>query len=324
MISSLKPDVNKVMPYLYMAPIRGLTDALFRETFQHHFKGIDAAVAPFINPQRKALFNDRMLRDVLPQNNTTIPVIPQLLHTCPDDFLLLAARLADLGYTHINWNLGCPAPMVARKKRGSGLLPYPDEIISFLEKVMPRLTVQLSIKTRLGFKDKDELLHLLPRLNDFPLREIIIHTRLGSQLYRGKTDPQSFAACRGISGHLLVYNGDINSLDDFSSLAGQFPDTDRWMTGRGLLMNPFLAEEIKGLSREKRPNRAERIHHFHEDLYRKYEKKLSGPGHLLSRMKQLWAYLNFSFPRREKEFKRLMKSSTASQYKDCVKRIIGD
>jgi len=321
MISSLKPDVNKAVPYLYMAPIRGLTDSLFRDIFHHHFKGIDAAVAPFINPQKKALFNNRMLLDVLPQNNRTRPVIPQLLHTYPEDFLLLAARLADLGYTHINWNIGCPAPMVARKKRGSGLLPYPDEIISFLDKVVPKLTLHLSIKTRLGFKDKSELLQLLPRLNDFPLREIIIHTRLGSQLYRGSTDPESFAACREISRHILVYNGDINSHSDFSSLAGQFPQVNRWMIGRGLLMNPFLAEEIKPLPVKAETQRTERLHSFHEDLYRRYEEKLSGPGHLLSRMKQLWAYLIASFPGKKKEFKKLRKSSTTSQYRDCVNRI---
>ncbi|MBW1634842.1 MAG: tRNA-dihydrouridine synthase family protein [Deltaproteobacteria bacterium] len=315
------PDNNDTGPHICLAPIRGLTDALFRNVFRHHFKGIDAALAPFINPQRKALFSDRMLSDLLPQNNTTQPVIPQLLHTWPEDFLLLASRLADLGYTHINWNLGCPAPMVARKKRGSGLLPYPDEIISFLDEVLPKLPVQLSIKTRLGFSDKNELLQLLPRLNDFPLREIIIHTRLGSQLYRGETDPESFASCRKVSIHTLVYNGDINSLDDFSSLAGQFPGINRWMVGRGLLMNPFLAEEIKSFPGDTKANRSERIYHFHRDLSERYEEKLSGPGHLLSRMKQLWAYLISSFPGKEKEFKKLRKSSTRTQYMDSVNRI---
>ena len=120
--------MNQAQPFLYLAPIRGLTDALFRDTFSRHFGGFDAAVAPFISPQKKSLYEDKMIRDVLPANNTTLPVVPQLLHTDPEDFLVLARRLADLGYTHINWNLGCPAPMVARKKRGSGLLPYPEEI----------------------------------------------------------------------------------------------------------------------------------------------------------------------------------------------------
>jgi len=321
MIPTHDPDLSPADHYLYLAPIRGVTDALFRNTFYRHFDGIDSAIAPFINPQRKALFSEKMLSDILPQNNTIKPVIPQLLHTSPDDFLTLAKRIADLGFTHINWNLGCPAPMVTRKKRGSGLLPYPDEIISFLDRVMPKLTIQLSLKTRLGFADKNELLQLLPILNDLPLKEIIIHTRLGKQLYRGKTDPQSFEACQRTSRHTLVYNGDINSRTDFISLAGQFPTINRWMIGRGILMNPFLAEEIKGFPGESGTKRMERLYNFHEDLYKGYEEKLSGPGHLLGRMKQLWIYLISSFPGNEKGFKKLKKSNSPDQYIDSVNQI---
>ncbi len=308
-------------PYLYLAPIKGITDALFRNTFYTHFGGIDAAIAPFINPQKNALFDDRMLSDVLPENNTIKPVIPQLLHTSPADFLVLATRLTDLGFTHINWNLGCPVPMVARKRRGSGLLPYPDEIIHLLDTIIPKLAIQLSIKTRLGFSEKSELLHLLPLLNDFPLKEIIIHTRLGQQLYRGQTDPHGFSECLKISEHILAYNGDINTQVNFISLARQFSQVNRWMLGRGVLMNPFLAEEIKGFPEESEEKRVERLHNFHNDLYCRYKEKLSGPGHLLGRMKQLWIYFISSFPGQEKNFKKIKKSRTTGQYIENVKRI---
>lgn len=315
------PQGNLTEHYLYLAPIRGVTDFLFRNVFYHHFDGIDAAIAPFITPQTKTLFNDRMLFDVLPQNNGAKPLIPQLLHTSSKDFLVLATRLTDLGFTHINWNLGCPAPMVAKKKRGSGLLPYPEEITSLLEKVMPQLKIQLSIKTRLGYTEKNELLQLIPSLNDFPLKELIIHTRLGTQLYRGKTDPKGFAACRKVSNHTLVYNGDIYDRHTFESLATRFPEINRWMLGRVILMNPFLAEEIKGFPEESFTTRMERLYTFHEDLYEQYKKRLSGPGHLLGRMKQLWIYLISSFPGKEKSFKKLKKSSSTDQYLDSVRRI---
>lgn len=307
--------------HIYLAPIRSVTDALFRNIFYNHFEGIDEAIAPFINPQTKSFFDDRMLSDVLPQNNTLKPVIPQLLHTSPEDFLALAERLADLGYSHINWNLGCPAPMVARKKRGSGLLPYTEEIISLLEKILPRLKIQLSIKTRLGYEKKDELLRLLPSLNDFPLKEIIIHTRLGKQLYQGETDPEVFSACREISNHTLVYNGDIYSLNTFRALVARFPETRRWMIGRGVLMNPFLAEEIKGAPIESATKRLERLYAFHEDLYEQYKNRLSGPGHLLGRLKQLWQYLSASFPAKEKSFKKIKKATSTDHYLDSVRQI---
>jgi len=307
--------------YLYLAPIRGITDALFRNVFYHHFGGIDAAIAPFITPQTNTRFNDKTLSDVLPQHNTLKPVIPQLLHTSPKDFLVLATRLTELGFTHINWNLGCPAPMVTQKKRGSGLLPHPERIIAILEEVIPQLKVQLSIKTRLGYTEKKELFHLIPPLNQFPLKEITIHTRLGTQLYRGKTDPDGFADCQKLSNHTLVYNGDIYNRNIFLSLAARFPTIDRWMLGRGILMNPFLAEEIKEYHMESATKRMERLYAFHEDLYEQYKSRLSGPGHLLGRMKQLWQYLSSSFSEKEKSFKQIKKSTSTNQYRDNVRQI---
>ena len=128
-------DDRPQRPFLYLAPIQGVTDALFRTVFHHHFGGFDAAMAPFINPQRHSGFKEKWLADVLPENNPGLPIIPQLLNTNAEDFVAMAGRLQDLGYTHINWNLGCPVPMVAKKKRGSGLLPYPEMIIALLEEI---------------------------------------------------------------------------------------------------------------------------------------------------------------------------------------------
>lgn len=308
-------------PYIYLAPLRGLTDALFRNTFARHFDGFDAAVAPFLNPQKKSLYEDKMIRDVLPRNNTGLPLVPQLLHTDAEDFLVLAKRLTDLGYTHINWNIGCPAPMVARKKRGSGLLPYPDEILEFLQRIIPELQVELSIKTRLGYFEATELPTLLPLLEELPIKEITIHARLGKQLYKGSTNPDGFAVCQGLTNHPLVYNGDITNAATFKSLHQCFPKIDRWMIGRGALMNPFIAEEIKGFPGESPLKRTTRLYNFHEELYSNYLDRLSGPGHLLGRVKMLWSYLIGSFPGQEKQLKKILKSRTLPVYRKNIEQL---
>lgn len=310
--------MNPAQPFLYLAPIRGLTDALFRNTLASHFAGFDAAVAPFISSQKKSLYEDKMIRDVLPENNTTLPIVPQLLHTDPEDFLVLARRLAGLGYTHINWNLGCPAPMVARKKRGSGLLPYPEKIVDLLSRVLPELPIELSIKTRLGFNDISETRVLLPELDRFRLKEIIIHARLGKQLYKGTTDPDGFAECLQLSNHILSYNGDINDIETFRLLADRFPDIHRWMLGRGALGNPFLAEEIKGYPQQTAEQRKTRLYNFHEELFNRYTERLDGPSHLLGRAKHLWLYLITSFPGNKKLLKKILKSNTLAGYREAV------
>ena len=108
---------------LYMAPIRGITDHVFRDTFAEHFGGFDLAVAPFIASQQNRTIRKKDVKDILPENITRLTVIPQILSKSAKDFTLLANYIYDLGYKTINWNLGCPYPMVAKKQRGSECCP---------------------------------------------------------------------------------------------------------------------------------------------------------------------------------------------------------
>ncbi len=306
---------------LILAPIRGITDCSFRTLFQRHFPGFTSALAPFINPQRRSSFQEKQLRDVLPVNNTVLPVVPQLLHTDPEDFLFLAGRLQELGYREVNWNLGCPAPMVTKKQKGSGLLPFPEKILSFLDRVLPEIEIQLSIKTRLGYHDPRELLHLLPQLDQYPLSEIIIHGRLGSQMYRGETDREGFARCLRHSRHSIVYNGDITTQEIFSELQQQFPTVKRWMVGRGALADPFLAADIRGM---EVTDRQQCLKSFHDELYSCYADLLDGPAHLLGRMKQLWVHLCAFFPPEQKTWKMIKKCRTKEKYQSVVESLFSE
>jgi tRNA-dihydrouridine synthase len=211
--------------------------------------------------------------------------------------------------------------MVAGKKRGSGLLPHPDTIVDLLERVLPQLKPALSIKMRLGYHSHEEALALLPRLDQFPLTEIIIHARLGVQLYSGPVHLDHFDRCRARTSHRLVYNGDLVSLEDFNTAAARFRPLDRWMIGRGLLINPFLPSEIKGISTSC-DERATRLHLFHDNLYTALKERLSGPGHLLGRMKQVWIYFIHAFPGKEKLVKKITRASTESSYLQVVDTVL--
>jgi tRNA-dihydrouridine synthase B len=308
-------------PFLYLAPLRGITDVLFRNVYVRHFGGFSCAVAPFLNPQSGRSAKNGMFTDLLPEKNQLLPIIPQLLNNTADGFLALAERLEDLGYTQLNWNLGCPAPMVANKGRGSGLLPYPDEILGLLDTVLPKLRSSLSIKMRLGFRSREEGFALLPRLDGYPLGEIIIHPRLGKQLYSGIPDLDGFRRCLDLTRHHVVYNGDITTVTVYQKLAERFPAISRWMIGRGVLADPFLAEAITGMAIGKKEEILQRIRLFHDDLYTGYQEQLEGPGHLLGRMKQLWLYLIFSFPEQGKILKKIKKASTEQQYREAIDQL---
>lgn len=317
-----KPSLNK--PRIYLAPLHGITDAGLRNIMVKNFGGIDKAVAPFIAPQKNIIHPEKLLADVIPEKNKAISIIPQLLHTEPEPFLILAERLAGMGYQEINWNLGCPVAKVAKKKRGSGLLPYPEKILSFLDRVIPKLPLALSIKTRLGYYEPEELLALLPQLNNYPLKEIILHPRLGKDLYRGLASAEAFLQCQRLSCHELVYNGDIATSADYSRIKKLLPDTTRFMVGRGLLASPFLAEELKNGKPVDPATKRQRLYTYHQDLYTHYQSTLSGPGHLLGRMKLIWSYFIDSFPGQQKTLKAIKKARSLPQYNDEVSTLFAE
>lgn len=235
---------------LILAPMQGLTEVLFRRVFERCFpKAFDGAVSPFLSLTHGNL-NDawKKIGDVLPEaNQGSIPVIPQILGREIEEFVALANRLGEVGYDEVNWNIGCPMRRIAGKHRGSGILPYPDEVRQVLDGVVPRLRVKLSVKMRLGHQHDDEIFPLIPILNDYPLRSVTIHPRTGKQQYGGSVNLDRFAEVLPLLNHKVIYNGDIRSVADYRKIRDTFPKVADVMIGRGALYNPLLPSQIKGL-----------------------------------------------------------------------------
>lgn len=301
----------------YLAPMQGFTDVVFRNVYGRHFDGLDLAVSPFISAMPGGKVKANEIGDVVPENNSGIPVIPQIMGNDADDFIIVANRLHDLGYETVNWNLGCPYRMVAKKKRGSGLLCHPDLVESLLEKVVPAIKGRLSLKIRLGRYSEDEIYELLPVFNRFPLDEIIVHPRTGVQMYDGTVNLELFQAVLEMSENRVVYNGDINSVETFETLSKRFGQVNRWMLGRGVLMNPFLPSLIRGDA----PNPVDFkdiLRRFHDDYYETRLATLSGPAHIVDKMKSFWTYFSFSFKNKERVFKKIKKVKKPEHYEDVV------
>lgn len=233
---------------MILAPMQGLTEVLFRRVYEECFPGaIASAVSPFLSLTHGNL-NDAWdkIEDVLPENNVdSIPVTPQILGKEPDEFIALSNRLYDLGYKEINWNMGCPMRKVAAKHRGSGILPYPDEVRSILDKVIPGMKTSLSVKVRLGLKDKGDIFRLIPVLNDYPLTSVTVHPRLGRQQYNGHPDLETFGQVLPLLRHPVIYNGDIITAGDARRIKERFPQVSDLMVGRGVLYRPTLPLEIE-------------------------------------------------------------------------------
>lgn len=302
---------------LCLAPLKGVTDAVFRTTFASFFEGVDWAVTPFLSTPKGMRVKPSFLKDVLPENNRLMPIVPQVLSKNAENFIPLALALWDLGYERVNWNLGCPYPRVANKGRGSGLLPDPVAVERFLDRVSAAMPNRLSVKMRLGRHRADEIFRLMPVLNRYPIEAITIHPRTGVQMYQGTPDLDVFERCLALCRHPVIYNGDIVDPAGFDALRRRFPGISSWMIGRAAVADPFFCDTLKG-RRWQGSERNEIFKAFHDTLYERYSEKLFGPSHLLDRMKGLWAYFARSFEQGNMVRKKINKSRNVRQYEEIV------
>lgn len=279
---------------------------------------IDQFYTPWIRPDNKGMIKKAQIIDVKPENNIGIPLIPQIMCNNIDDFLMLSDYLFKLGYKEINWNLGCPHPMVTNRNLGAALLKSPDKIISILDAVLPQIRSKLSLKMRLGFEEETDIIQLLSKLKDYPIKEIIIHARTAKQMYKGNVNQDAFESCIAFTKHSLVFNGDITTYKSFKELSIRFPQINKWMIGRGLISNPFLAGMIKNDTDKLPENYSKLFMEFHDQLLESYAAHLSGEKHLLLKMLSFWQYFSNSFNDPGKSLKRVRKAKTLADYQKAV------
>lgn len=310
------------MVRLHASPLQGFTDFRFRNAFQRFFGGIDQYIAPYIRVSGKMEIKAANEGDILPANNLSLDLIPQIITKDAHEFLFVAKYVQEFGYNELNWNLGCPYPMVAKRGMGSGLLSKPEKIDEILERVSAETDIRLSVKMRLGYESPQEIFRVLPVLEKYPLVNITIHPRTGKQLYKGEVDLKAFEECIGQSSHTIFYNGDITSVQSFRDMKDRFPTIDHWMIGRGLIADPFLPAMIKSDSPVYPENRYEVFSSFHDTLFDSYEEALSGPKHILMKMYSFWEYFIQSFPNSPKSLKKIKKAQSLSVYREVVKQIV--
>jgi len=306
---------------LFLAPIQGMTDACYRNAYAKIFGGIDAYYAPFISTADMRKVNISLLKDILPErNDPSVRVVPQLLSNNGDDFILFAKAISDMGYKEINWNIGCPYSTVTKKKKGAGILPYTDMIKKFLDIACSDNSYTVTVKMRLGYKDKEDGIHVINILNEYPLGGVIIHARTGKQMYTGNVDLDSFEVLASACRHQVTYNGDIFTYDDFIRISTRFPDINSFMLGRGALRNPFLPSAIKGKTIPS-SEKIKMIQCFHDEIFNYYKNALSGEKHLCDRMKEFWGYMLVHIDKDGKLLKKIKKCNTAAAYMEAVKQV---
>ena len=308
----------------YLAPMEGLTGYIFRNAYQKYFHNIDKYFTPFI---ASTGLNHKERNDILPEHNEGIQVVPQILTNRAEDFLEIARKMKEFGYSHVNLNLGCPSGTVVSKKRGAGFLAEPELLDIFLDRIFTDCSLSVSIKTRIGLENEDEWPALLDIYRKYPLEELIVHPRVQKDYYKNQPRPAAYELAESIVQCPLCYNGDIHSPEDYERFRMKFPGTERVMLGRGILKDPFLVGKIKGTVTDNHMPDPARLEAFHDEILDGYRQVMSGDKNTLYKMKELWVYLGESFPESKfpgsgKLLKKMKKASSVSEYQSAVRLLL--
>ena len=298
----------------YFAPLEGLTDSVFRALHHKYFPGVDRYYTPFFSPTVHRALTAREARELPPADRLDVCVVPQLLTKVSEDFVWMAGICKDLGYEEVNLNLGCPSGTVTAKGKGAGMLRDLPGLDRFLEEIFAGSALPISVKTRIGFAEASEFPAIMEVLNQYPIRELTVHSRVRTAFYKGHVDMDAFRYALETSKAPVCYNGDLTSLKQVRTVAGQFPQISAVMVGRGLIGDPGMLTP-GGTDRNT-------LESFLDELLEMYLVEFGGSRNAMFRLKEHWGLLIHKFEDADKLWKALRKTTDLAEYRSLSAQIL--
>ena len=239
---------------LILAPMQGLTDDVMRDLLTR-IGGFDECVSEFVRithtvHSRQIWF--KYMPEIANGNCTFagVPCTVQLLGSDADNIAANALEAVRCGADKIDLNFGCPAPTVNKHKGGAVLLKEPELIFSIVKTLRERLPadVPVSGKMRLGYEDKSLAVECATAIAEGGACSLTVHARTKIEGYE---PPAHWDWIRKICDKVhipVIANGDVFTLQDYIDIRA-VSGCDDVMLGRGAVMRPDLARQIKAYGR---------------------------------------------------------------------------
>lgn len=233
-------------PFFILAPMEDVTDVVFRhvvkeagapDVFFTEFTNSDS----YCHPDGKDSVRGRLVFTEDEQ-----PVVAHIWGDKPEFFREMSIGMAEMGFKGLDINMGCPVPNVAERGKGSGLIRRPDTAAELIEAAKAG-GIPVSVKTRIGFEQIDELEGWITHLLEQDIVNLSVHLRTRKEMskypahwdmipkiveLRDKIAPQT----------LITINGDIPDRKTGLELVEKY-GVDGVMIGRGIFKNPFAFEK---------------------------------------------------------------------------------
>jgi tRNA-dihydrouridine synthase len=141
--------------------------------------------------------------------------------------------------------MACPDKNIVKSGCGGSLMQQPNQMYAIVKAVKKATNLPVSVKTRVGFKNREEIFEIASKLKDLGIDMLTIHGRTVKQAFTGDASWKEVALVKEIMGDVLVCgSGDVTTWEQAVELQAK-TGVDGVMIGRGALGNPWIFREIK-------------------------------------------------------------------------------
>jgi tRNA-dihydrouridine synthase len=309
---------------LYFAPMEGVTDEPYRQVIHQAWPEWDYYCTDFLRipthgnyPSAKILshYGQQVFQSPEQRKKTGY----QILTTARAQSDQVLEAMEEMGFKHLDLNLGCPSKKVNSHKGGAYLLHDQESLIKVIKTVRQKFSGVFTVKMRVGYHDDKQFLNNLSLLQDLGVEAITLHARTRDQLYQGVAKwsyiEQAVKHCQ----IPIIGNGDVWTVDDIDEMFEQ-TGCHGIMIGRGALKTPWLAT----LYRQKVPfneamllqERRRQLETYFDSLLITYRKAGFNDEQILKRFKSYSRFLFDDFPDFEVVRGRFLRSVSLAQFLD--------
>jgi tRNA-dihydrouridine synthase B len=229
-------------PILALAPMQDVTDLAFWRLMAG-YGGADVYFTEYFRVHGDSRPEKWILQSIT-ENPTGRPVIAQMIGNNIAALVRTARELQRYPIAAIDFNLGCPAPVVYRKCAGGGLLRELERVDAILGALRDAVQVGFTVKTRVGFDSADGFDDLLALLARHSLDLVTVHGRTVTQMYRLPVRYDLIGHAARVLPCPVLANGHVCSAVQAEQVLRE-TRARGLMMGRGAIRNPWLFGQIR-------------------------------------------------------------------------------